>query len=165
MAWALLLAAGLLEVVWAYTMKLSHGFTRTGPAVVTLVAMLASFGLLSISMKTLPLGTAYTVWTGIGAVGAFIVGVAVPIIIRDIEISVTDASGGGRINKSVWIPAGGCVRGQQFVPEDTSSNRGVGHRAAPAWVSVGGGENTYGLAGAQGSETRGAVWESGRRSG
>ena len=77
MAWALLLAAGLLEVVWAYTMKLSHGFTRTGPTVVTLVAMLASFGLLSISMKTLPLGTAYTVWTGIGAVGAFVVGVAV----------------------------------------------------------------------------------------
>jgi quaternary ammonium compound-resistance protein SugE len=74
MAWALLLAAGLLEVVWAYTMKLSHGFTRTGPTVVTLLAMLASFGLLSVSMKTLPLGTAYTVWTGIGAVGAFIVG-------------------------------------------------------------------------------------------
>ena len=76
MAWALLLAAGLLEVVWAFTMKLSHGFTRTGPTVVTLLAMLASFGLLSVSMKTLPLGTAYTVWTGIGAVGAFIVGVA-----------------------------------------------------------------------------------------
>ena len=77
MAWALLLAAGLLEVVWAYTMKLSHGFTRTGPTVVTIVAMLASFGLLSISMKTLPLGTAYTVWTGIGAVGAFAVGILI----------------------------------------------------------------------------------------
>lgn len=75
MAWALLLAAGLLEVVWAYTMKLSHGFTRTGPTVVTLLAMLASFALLSVSMKTLPLGTAYTIWTGIGAVGAFLVGV------------------------------------------------------------------------------------------
>ncbi len=77
MAWILLLIAGLLEVVWAYTMKLSQGFTRTGATVATLLAMLASFGLLSISMKTLPLGTAYTVWTGIGAVGAFIVGVAV----------------------------------------------------------------------------------------
>ena len=76
MAWVLLLAAGLLEIVWAFTMKLSQGFTRVGPSVVTLFAMLASFGLLSISMKTLPLGTAYTVWTGIGAVGAFIVGVA-----------------------------------------------------------------------------------------
>lgn len=77
MAWMLLLAAGLLEVVWAFTMKLSQGFTRLGPTFVTLVAMLASFGLLSISMKSLPLGTAYTVWTGVGAVGAFIVGVVI----------------------------------------------------------------------------------------
>jgi len=75
MAWIFLLAAGVLEVVWAFTMKLSHGFTRGGPTVVTVLAMLASFALLSISMKTLPLGTAYTVWTGIGAVGAFVVGV------------------------------------------------------------------------------------------
>ena len=77
MAWMLLLAAGLLEIVWAFTMKLSQGFTRLGPSVVTFVAMFASFGLLSISMKTLPLGTAYMVWTGIGAVGALIVGIAV----------------------------------------------------------------------------------------
>jgi quaternary ammonium compound-resistance protein SugE len=75
MAWVLLLAAGLLEIVWAYTMKLSEGFTRVGPTVWTIVAMLASFGLLSISMKTLPLGTAYAVWTGIGALGALIVGI------------------------------------------------------------------------------------------
>lgn len=75
MAWVLLFFAGVLEVVWAYSMKLSSGFTRPGASVVTLVAMLASFALLSMSMKTLPLGTAYTVWTGIGAVGAFIVGV------------------------------------------------------------------------------------------
>src|SRR5687768_4759105 len=75
MAWVLLLVAGLLEVVWAFTMKLSQGFTRPGPSVVTLLAMLASFGLLSASMRTLPLGTAYTVWTGIGAVGAFVVGI------------------------------------------------------------------------------------------
>lgn len=77
MAWMLLLAAGVLEIVWAFTMKLSQGFTRLGPSVVTFLAMFASFGLLSISMKTLPLGTAYTVWTGIGAVGAFLVGIAV----------------------------------------------------------------------------------------
>jgi len=75
MAWILLLVAGLLEVVWAYTMKLSQGFTRPGASAITLVAMIASFALLSESMKTLPLGTAYTVWTGIGAVGAFAVGV------------------------------------------------------------------------------------------
>jgi quaternary ammonium compound-resistance protein SugE len=77
MAWLLLVIAGLLEIVWAFTMKLSQGFTRPGASVVTLLAMLASFGLLSASMRTLPLGTAYTVWTGIGAVGAFVVGVAV----------------------------------------------------------------------------------------
>jgi quaternary ammonium compound-resistance protein SugE len=77
MAWALLLIAGLLEIVWAFTMKLSQGFTRPGASVVTLLAMLASFGLLSASMKTLPLGTAYTVWTGIGAIGAFVLGIVV----------------------------------------------------------------------------------------
>ena len=75
MAWAMLFVAGLLEVVWAYTMKLSQGFTRPAASAVTLVAMLASFGLLSASMKTLPLGTAYTIWTGIGAIGAFVVGI------------------------------------------------------------------------------------------
>jgi len=75
MAWVLLFIAGLLEVVWASTMKTSQGFTRPGATMVTLVAMIASFGLLAVSMKTLPLGTAYTVWTGIGAVGAFGVGV------------------------------------------------------------------------------------------
>jgi len=74
---ALLVIAGLLEILWAFTMKLSQGFTRPGASIVTLLAMLASFGLLSASMKTLPLGTAYTVWTGIGAVGAFAVGVVV----------------------------------------------------------------------------------------
>lgn len=77
MPWMFLLAAGLLEIVWAFTMKLSQGFTRGGPTAVTVLAMLASFALLSISMKTLPLGTAYTIWTGIGAVGAFVVGVVV----------------------------------------------------------------------------------------
>ncbi|WP_037282644.1 QacE family quaternary ammonium compound efflux SMR transporter [Rubellimicrobium mesophilum] len=69
--------AGLLEVVWAFSMKQSAGFTRLGPSVVTLVAMIASFALLSVSMRALPLGTAYTIWTGIGAVGAFAIGVLV----------------------------------------------------------------------------------------
>lgn len=75
MAWLILIVAGMLEVVWAYTMKLSHGFTRLGPSVVTLAAMIASFALLAHAMRTLPLGTAYTIWTGIGAVGAFLVGI------------------------------------------------------------------------------------------
>lgn len=77
MAWFVLIIAGLLEVVWAYSMKLSDGFSRLVPSLVTLAAMAASFALLSWSMRTLPLGTAYTVWTGIGAVGAFLVGLLV----------------------------------------------------------------------------------------
>jgi quaternary ammonium compound-resistance protein SugE len=75
MAWLVLLAAGLLEVLWAYAMKQSDGFTRLWPSVVTVGGMIASVALLSLAMKSLPLGTAYTVWTGIGAVGAFLVGV------------------------------------------------------------------------------------------
>lgn len=75
MAWVCLLIAGLLEVVWAYFMKLSQGFTQLTPSVITIVTMVASFVLLSVAMRSLPLGTAYMVWTGIGAVGAFIVGV------------------------------------------------------------------------------------------
>lgn len=75
MAWFALIVAGLLEVVWAFAMKQSEGFTRLWPSVVTLTAMIASFALLSWSMRTLPLGTAYTIWTGIGAVGAFVVGI------------------------------------------------------------------------------------------
>ena len=75
MAWMFLLVAGGLEVVWAYFMKESHGFSRLWPSVITIVAMIASFGLLSAAMRTLPLGTAYTIWTGIGAVGAFVVGI------------------------------------------------------------------------------------------
>jgi quaternary ammonium compound-resistance protein SugE len=75
MAWIMLLVAGIFEVVWAYSMKQSEGFTRLLPSIVTLVMMTASFALLSFAMRSIPLGTAYTVWTGIGAVGAFIVGI------------------------------------------------------------------------------------------
>ena len=77
MAWVYLLVAGLLEVVWAFSMKQSHGFTRLVPSAITIVTMIASFGLLAVAMRSLPLGTAYTIWTGIGAVGAFVVGVLV----------------------------------------------------------------------------------------
>ncbi len=74
MAWVYLLAAGVLEIVWAYLMKASAGFTKPWPTVGMVVFMIGSFGLLSLAMKTLPLGTAYAIWTGIGAVGAFAVG-------------------------------------------------------------------------------------------
>lgn len=75
MAWLLLFTAGLLEVVWAFYMKQSGGFARLLPSIITLVAMVTSFALLAAAMKTLPLGTAYTIWVGIGAVGAFVLGV------------------------------------------------------------------------------------------
>lgn len=76
MAWVSLIIAGVLEVVWALLMKQSQGFTRLWPSVGAIAFMIASFALLSFSMKSLPLGTAYTIWTGIGAVGAFVVGVS-----------------------------------------------------------------------------------------
>jgi quaternary ammonium compound-resistance protein SugE len=72
-----LVVAGLFEVVWAYAMKMSEGFTRPWPTAVMVAAMLLSFALLAWAMRSLPLGTAYTVWTGIGAVGAFLVGITV----------------------------------------------------------------------------------------
>lgn len=75
MAWVLLIVAGMLEVVWAYCMKVSDGFTKLTPSILTIIFMIASFALLSYAMKSLPLGTAYTVWTGIGAVGSFAVGI------------------------------------------------------------------------------------------
>jgi quaternary ammonium compound-resistance protein SugE len=75
MAWVLLVVAGVLEVVWVFFMKESRGFTKLTPTVLTIVTMAASFGFLSTAMRTLPLGTAYAMWTGIGAVGAFVVGV------------------------------------------------------------------------------------------
>lgn len=77
MAWIVLVVAGLLETVWAFFMKQSAGFTRLVPSVITLVTMVGSFVLLAFSMKTLPLGTAYTVWTGIGATGAFLLGIII----------------------------------------------------------------------------------------
>lgn len=75
MAWLFLVLAGIFEVVWASAMKESHGFSRLIPSVITITFMLLSFGLLAYAMKTLPLGTAYTIWVGIGAVGAFVVGI------------------------------------------------------------------------------------------
>lgn len=74
MAWVYLLLAGVFEVVWASTMKASQGFTRPLPTLITVIAMLVSVWLLALAMRSLPLGTAYVIWTGVGAVGAFIVG-------------------------------------------------------------------------------------------
>ena len=75
MAWAVLFAAGLLEICWAIGLKYTEGFTRLVPSVLTLAAMAGSILLLGLALKTLPIGTAYAVWTGIGAVGTAILGI------------------------------------------------------------------------------------------
>ncbi len=75
MAWFLLLAAGLMEVGWAIGLKYTEGFTRLMPSVLTLTAMAISMALLGLALKTLPIGTAYAIWTGIGAVGTAILGI------------------------------------------------------------------------------------------
>ncbi len=74
MAWVFLLIGGLAEIVWAVSMKESYGFSKLMPSVVTVVFMGISIYFLALSMRTIPLGTAYVIWTGIGAVGAFVVG-------------------------------------------------------------------------------------------
>lgn len=74
MAWLLLFVAGLLEVVWAVGLKFTEGFTRLVPSVITLAAMVVSMAMLGLALKTLPVGTAYGVWVGIGAVGTALFG-------------------------------------------------------------------------------------------
>jgi len=75
MAWIVLFIAGLFEVAWAIGLKYSNGFTKLWPSVFTIVTMITSMGLLSFSVKSLPIGTAYAIWTGIGAVGTAILGI------------------------------------------------------------------------------------------
>lgn len=75
MPWLILIAAGLFEVGWAVLLKYTEGFTRLWPTVGFAVSMLASLYLLGIALKSLPLGTAYTVWTGVGAIGTVILGI------------------------------------------------------------------------------------------
>ena len=74
MAWIMLIFAGVFEIVWATAMKQSHGFSRQWPSIIAITGMIVSFGLLSWAMRTLPLGTANMIWTGIGAVGVFVTG-------------------------------------------------------------------------------------------
>ncbi|MCU0686951.1 MAG: quaternary ammonium compound efflux SMR transporter SugE [Polyangiaceae bacterium] len=75
MAWVLLVIAGLFETAWAVGLKYTQGFTRPLPTVLTIAAIVVSMGLLGVAAKTLPIGTAYGVWVGIGAVGAAVLGI------------------------------------------------------------------------------------------
>ena len=76
LAWVLLVVAGLLEIIWSVSIKASHGFTKHHFTAITLVAAALSFWLLGLALRQLPVGTAYAVWTGIGAVGAAVLGIA-----------------------------------------------------------------------------------------
>ena len=76
MAWTCLIIAGILEIGWAIGLKYTEGFSRLWPSVATLATMIASFALLSVALKTIPVGTGYAVWTGIGAAGTAIIGMA-----------------------------------------------------------------------------------------
>jgi len=75
MAWIVLVVAGLFEVCWAIGLKYTDGFTRLWPSVATVVSLIGSMGLLAVALRTLPLGTAYAVWTGIGTVGTAVLGI------------------------------------------------------------------------------------------
>lgn len=75
MTWIILIIAGLLEVTWAVGLKYTHGFTKLMPTLWTLTAMLGSIGMLGLALRSLPLGTAYAIWTGIGTVGTVIYGI------------------------------------------------------------------------------------------
>ena len=79
MAWIMLILAGLFEVGWAIGLKYTEGFTRPWPTAGTVAAMIASLWLLGIAMKSLPVGTAYAVWVGVGAVGTVILGIVLPL--------------------------------------------------------------------------------------
>ena len=75
MAWLILFAAGLFEVGWAVGLKYTDGFTRLGPSLLTIASMIVSLGMLGLALRSLPLGTAYAVWTGVGTVGTAIAGI------------------------------------------------------------------------------------------
>ena len=104
MAWFALLLAGFLEIGWALGLKYSAGFTRFWPSVATFVAIAFSFGLLGLSLKSVPFGTAYAIWTGIGAAGAAIAG----IVLFD------ESADAARVGCLILIMAGTIVAGDRI---------------------------------------------------
>ena len=96
MAWAILVVAGLFEVGWAIGLKYTEGFTRLWPTVGTVIAMIISLGLLGVAMKSLPVGTSYAVWVGVGAVGTAILGI----------VLLGESASAGRLMSLALIVAG-----------------------------------------------------------
>jgi quaternary ammonium compound-resistance protein SugE len=96
MAWAILIVAGLFEVGWAIGLKYTDGFTRFWPTVGTVAAMFISLGLLGVAMKSLPVGTSYAVWVGVGAVGTAILGI----------VLLGESANAGRLMSLTLIVAG-----------------------------------------------------------
>ncbi|HEX4970977.1 MAG TPA: quaternary ammonium compound efflux SMR transporter SugE [Steroidobacteraceae bacterium] len=96
MAWLMLIVAGSFEVVWAIGLKYAEGFTRFWPSVITIVAMLVSIVLLGLAMKSLPVGTSYAVWVGVGAVGTAILGI----------VLLGESASAGRLASLALIVAG-----------------------------------------------------------
>ncbi len=120
--WIFLVVAGLLEVVWATSMKYTDGFTRLRPSLLTLAGMVASFALLARAMMSLPLGVAYAVWVGIGATGAAVTGaVLLGERLSPVQVVCLVAIAGGIVGLKVTTPADAGGRGTPIAPVVVSS--------------------------------------------
>ena len=115
MAWAMLVVAGLFEVGWAIGLKYTEGFTRLWPTVGTVIAMIISLGLLGVAMKSLPVGTSYAVWVGVGAVGTAILGI----------VLLGESANAGRLLSLALIVAG--IVGLKLCDTGMTSTRTAGH--------------------------------------
>jgi quaternary ammonium compound-resistance protein SugE len=110
MAWVYLLLAGLLEVVWAIGLKCTEGWSRLYPSLLTVAAMILSFIFLSLALKTLPVGTGYAVWTGIGAAGTAILGIVLFGESREVGRLVCISIGRSKIRRAFQRPGKGWSR-------------------------------------------------------
>jgi quaternary ammonium compound-resistance protein SugE len=132
MAWLYLTLAGVFEIVWAVGLKYTDGFTKLWPSLITGVAMLVSFGLLSLSLKTLPIGTAYAVWTGIGAAGTAVVGM----------VWLGDSASLARVACLAMIVGG--VVGLKLVTPDKDEKKAAAKVAVPALAAADAGSRLTG---------------------
>ena len=137
MAWIWLTLAGLLEVVWAIGLKYTEGFTRIGPSAITVAAMIASLYFLGLAVRSLPIGTAYAVWTGIGAVGVAILGIVlfneprdllrIASILLIVAGMIHDKRTRGKVHPAYWV-AGAAVLAVQLLTTPLSGTS--------AWLRV-----------------------------